>query len=76
MSDFIKQLFYTITVLLIGNSFIVLLLLGNLLSTKVNGIFTIVISLLLVYIYHFKVWLPLREKFYELDNKCCKLMGW
>jgi len=74
MIDFIKQLFYLVTVLLLGNSVVILLFLVNLLSAGMNGLLALVISLLAACVYHIKVWLPLRGKFHELDDKCCRLL--
>jgi hypothetical protein len=74
MSDFIKQIFYLVTVLLLGNSGVVLLLLVNLLSTSMNNLLALILSLLTVCVYHIKVWLHLRSRFQELDDKCCRLL--
>ena len=74
MNDLIKQILYISVVLILGNSVVILLLLVHLLSAGMNGLLTLVISLLMVCVYHIKIWLPLRGEFHNLDDKCCRFL--
>lgn len=72
MSSF-KKLFYVMFVLMFGNP--VILTLFTLILLQNITLLTVLV-IIGGFAYHYYIWMPLRCKYYTLDDECLEMMGW